>query len=173
VHVDHFLNPHPTTYERSFKFDPFYGNDDGADELHDAENDIPAGFPDEDCDSGHPAPKTATAPTTESPARLSPSSRPFDEEKVHVDHFLSPHPATYERSFRFDPFYGDGDGDDDGDDDDDDELHDAETDMPAGFPYEDWRGIGLLALEYVKGMQGLLLGFMEQDCRWGGARHTI
>ncbi|KAI4118183.1 MAG: hypothetical protein LQ338_007448 [Usnochroma carphineum] len=46
-------------------------------------------------------------------------------------------------------------------------------DMPPGYPYKDWRGIGLLALEYLKGMQGLLLGFMEKDCRWGGARHTI
>lgn len=46
-------------------------------------------------------------------------------------------------------------------------------DMPPGFPYEDWRGWGLLALEYLRAMLPLLLGFMEQDCRWGGARHTI
>ncbi|KAL8696221.1 MAG: hypothetical protein Q9201_007768 [Fulgogasparrea decipioides] len=53
------------------------------------------------------------------------------------------------------------------------ESDDEDWDMPAGYPYRDWRGIGLLAWEYLKGMQGLLLGFMEQDVRWGGARHTI
>ncbi|KAL8716893.1 MAG: hypothetical protein Q9181_008384, partial [Wetmoreana brouardii] len=53
------------------------------------------------------------------------------------------------------------------------EEDEEDWDMPAGYPYRDWRGIGLLAWEYLKGMQGLLLGFLEQDARWGGARHTI
>ncbi|KAI4090783.1 MAG: hypothetical protein LQ344_004563 [Seirophora lacunosa] len=55
----------------------------------------------------------------------------------------------------------------------DDEREGKDDAMPPGYPYDDWRGIGLLAWEYLRGMQGLLLGFMEQDCRWGGARHTI
>lgn len=47
-----------------------------------------------------------------------------------------------------------------------------EKDMPAGWPYSDWHGVALFALEYVLGMQGLVMGWMEGRWRWGGARVT-
>ncbi|KAL8996544.1 MAG: hypothetical protein Q9188_006543 [Gyalolechia gomerana] len=112
--------------------------------------------------NGESAPMTATALTIASSTRPSSSLHAIKED-VGFDRFVNSR-STYEGSFKFEPFY---------EADAENEFDDAENDMPPGFPYEDWRGIGLLALEYLKGMQGLLLGFMEQDCRWGGARHTI
>ncbi|KAI4177427.1 MAG: hypothetical protein LQ343_000408 [Gyalolechia ehrenbergii] len=112
--------------------------------------------------NGKSAPMTATALTTASSAHPS-SSLYVIKEDVGFDRFVNSR-STYKGSIKFDPFY---------EADEENKFDDAENDMPPGFPYEDWRGIGLLALEYLKGMQGLLLGFMEQDCRWGGARHTI
>lgn len=71
--------------------------------------------------------------------------------------------VSYDGTVDWEPFY-------------EEEVEDYDEDfddMPPGFPYKDWRGFALLAWEYLKVLQGLLLGFMEQDCRWGGARHTI
>ncbi|KAL8736441.1 MAG: hypothetical protein Q9166_000233 [cf. Caloplaca sp. 2 TL-2023] len=55
----------------------------------------------------------------------------------------------------------------------DDEDEDPDVCMPAGYPYRGWRGYALLALEWLKNMSALLSGLMEQEHRWGGARHTI
>ncbi|KAL8939620.1 MAG: hypothetical protein Q9216_003262 [Gyalolechia sp. 2 TL-2023] len=104
------------------------------------------------------APSLPAAPSTRPPPP--PLLHPINEEVNFNSGF------AHGRSCKWTPFY-------DKSDNDEDEPSDIKNDMPPGFPYEDWRGIGLLALEYLKGMQALLLGFMEQDCRWGGPRHTI
>lgn len=104
---------------------------------------------------------TAKAWETVSSTHFSSYLRPTKED-TEFDNFLNCHPASYQGSVDWEPFYEDVE-------DENDDL----DDMPPGFPYKDWRGYALLALEYLKVLQRLLLGFMEQDCRWGGARHTI
>ncbi len=46
-------------------------------------------------------------------------------------------------------------------------------DLPAGFPYTDWRGVWSFAWEYVRGMQGLVVTeFTGGTGRYGPVRHT-
>ncbi|KAI4201733.1 MAG: hypothetical protein LQ350_003087 [Teloschistes chrysophthalmus] len=57
------------------------------------------------------------------------------------------------------------------------ETHDYnqhQNDMPRGYPYQNWRDYGYLALEWLGAMSGRLFGFMESEIRlMNGARHTI
>lgn len=45
-------------------------------------------------------------------------------------------------------------------------------DLPAGFPYTDWRGVWSFAWEYIRGMQDLVMEWTEGTGRYGPVRQT-